>query len=250
MMPPSAIGVSSTRCSPYLRCSPSVTRNTPPKNPTSSPSTTTRGSRPSITSIAELSACTMFIRAMRSALVRARRRAGNILLRGAGRGAALRIEQRAHLLALALQALRHIVEYVLEHGERIEERPVGERSVGFSFFPAGGDVGFELLVQLGVAFLGPFPERDQVLLEARDRIPEWPGAPFLLRSVAGGIIARRVRGGAVRHLLDEGWAGALPRPLRRPLRHRIHRQEVVAIHADAGNTVARTALREGALLAA
>jgi hypothetical protein len=30
-MPPSEIGESSTRCAPYLRCKPSVTRNTPPK---------------------------------------------------------------------------------------------------------------------------------------------------------------------------------------------------------------------------
>src|SRR2546423_4342439 len=64
MMPPSAIGVSRTRCSPYFLCSPSVTRNTPPKKPTSSPRMTTRGSRSSITSIAELSAWTMFMRAM------------------------------------------------------------------------------------------------------------------------------------------------------------------------------------------
>src|SRR5690348_5147876 len=184
MMPPSAIGVSSTRCSPYLRCSPSVTRNTPPKYPTSSPRITTRGSRPSITSLAELSACTMFMRAMRSALVRAGRRAVRVLPRGGVCGVALPIEQRAHLLALALQILRHVAEYVLEHGERIEERPVRERSVGFGLFPAGRDVRLELLVQLGVALLGPFPERDQVLLEARDRIPQRPGAPFLLGAVA------------------------------------------------------------------
>ena len=43
-MPASLIGVSNTRRSPYSAWSPSVTRNTPPLTPTSSPNTTTRGS--------------------------------------------------------------------------------------------------------------------------------------------------------------------------------------------------------------
>ena len=45
MMPDSASGVSSTRCSPKSFCSPSVTRKTPPSLPTSSPITSTFGSR-------------------------------------------------------------------------------------------------------------------------------------------------------------------------------------------------------------
>src|SRR5215470_8082205 len=151
MMPPSAIGVSSTRCSPYLRCRPSVTRNTPPKKPTSSPRITTRGSRPSITSIAEFSACTMFMRAMRSALVRARRRAVRVLRLLGTRPRALPLEQHPHLLALALQIRRHVAEHVVEHGERVEERPLRQRSVGLGLLPAGRAVSFELIVQLRLA---------------------------------------------------------------------------------------------------
>src|SRR5215468_1422934 len=249
MMPPSAIGVSSTRCSPYLRCRPSVTRNTPPKKPTSSPSITTRGSRPSITSIAEFSACTMFIRAMRSTLVRAWRGAVCVLRRRGARLGALPLEQRAHLLALALQIRRHVAEHVVEHGERVEERTLRQRSVRLGLLPAGRDVRFELLVQLRMALLGPLPERDQVLLETCDRISERPGPPFLLRAIARGIIARRVRRRAIGDVLDERGTGALPRALCRPLRDRVYRQEVVAIDADARNAVARAALREGAPLA-
>src|SRR3954466_14121885 len=44
MMPDSARGVSVTRAAPKRACRPSVTRNTPPLRPTSSPRTTTRGS--------------------------------------------------------------------------------------------------------------------------------------------------------------------------------------------------------------
>src|SRR5574342_514157 len=45
MMPPSARGVSMTRSWPNSSCSPCVARKTPPKRPTSSPITTTLGSR-------------------------------------------------------------------------------------------------------------------------------------------------------------------------------------------------------------
>src|SRR6266853_6270999 len=43
-MPDSASGVSTTRCGPYTACSPSVTRNTPPSRPISSPRRMTRSS--------------------------------------------------------------------------------------------------------------------------------------------------------------------------------------------------------------
>ena len=45
MIPASARGVSKQRSAPNSSCSPVVARNTPPKRPTSSPSTTTRESR-------------------------------------------------------------------------------------------------------------------------------------------------------------------------------------------------------------
>src|SRR4051812_7827692 len=61
MMPPSLIGESKQRVAPYFFCNPSVTRNTPPKYPASSPNVSTLGSRESITSRAEFSAWIMFI---------------------------------------------------------------------------------------------------------------------------------------------------------------------------------------------
>src|SRR5438093_8623400 len=65
-IPDSATGVSTTRSSPWRRWSPSVTRNTPPARPTSSPSTITRGSLASATSSAWLMACAMLRTTMES----------------------------------------------------------------------------------------------------------------------------------------------------------------------------------------
>src|SRR5262252_4478 len=59
-----------------------------------------------------------------------------------------------------------------------------------------------------------------------------------------------MRRGAVGDELDQGRAAALARTLRRPLGDRVHGEEVVAVDADAGDTVAGTALREGVPLAA
>src|SRR3989304_9675757 len=58
-MPASAIGVLNTRSRPNPRCSPSVTRNTPPSSPTSSPNTSVRGSSDSASRSAAFSAATI-----------------------------------------------------------------------------------------------------------------------------------------------------------------------------------------------
>src|SRR5207342_249194 len=103
-MPPSAMGESSTRCSPYLRCRPSVTRNTPPKYPTSSPMTTTDGSRAIITSMAEFRAWIMFICAI-----------AYLLRLGREPELGIELDFLGQLLALAAQALGKILVDVLEH---------------------------------------------------------------------------------------------------------------------------------------
>src|SRR5579862_6692525 len=204
---------------------------------------TTRGSRSSITSMAELSAWTMFMRAIGSALA----------CRGRGRrgaGLALRLAQRAQLALLLLQVRRHLLEDVLEHGERIEPGTRGERAEALGLLPGGVDVRLELLLEPRVPLLGPLAERDQVLFETDDRIAERPGAPFLLGAVARGIVAGGVRRGAVGDQLDQRRAAALARALRGPLAHAVHREKIVAVDANAGDAVARTALREGLVLAA
>src|SRR5919109_4604113 len=61
MIPDSASGVSMTRCSPKSFSSPSVIRNTPPRVPTSSPSSTTRSSASMASRSAVLSALAIVI---------------------------------------------------------------------------------------------------------------------------------------------------------------------------------------------
>src|SRR5579863_4080021 len=211
----------------------------------SSPSTTTRGSRSSITSMAELSAWTMFMRAMGSGLAggrRCRARGGARLL--------LRRAQRAQLVLLRPEVGWHVLQHVLEHGERIERRSAGERAVALGLFPAGADVRLELLLESRVALLGPLAKRDQVLLEARDRIAERPRAPLVLGAILRRIVAGRMGAGAIGDELDQRRAAALARALRSPLRDRIDGEEIVAVDANPRDTVPRSALREGAMLAA
>ena len=50
--------------------------------------------------------------------------------------------------------------------------------------------------------------------------------------------------GAIRHELDQRRPGAHARTLGRPLRDGVHREEIVAVDANAGNAVARAARRE------
>src|SRR5215472_485425 len=205
---------------------------------------TTRGSRSSITSMAELSAWTMFMRAIGSPLAGGgRRRLGAARL-------ALRLAQLTQLLLLRLEVGRHVLEHVLEHRQRIERGAAGERAVALGLLPGGVDVGLELLLEPRVPLFGPLAEGDQVLLQARDRIAERPGAPLFLGTVLRGIVAGRVRAGPVGHELDERRAATLAGALRSPLGHRIHGEKVVAVDADARDAVAGTALRKGLVLTA
>src|SRR5437868_5521692 len=79
---------------------------------------------------------------------------------------------------------RHLLDHIFDHRQRVERGPGGEGSVRLRLLPAGGDVRLELLLEPAMALLGPLAECDQVLLQTRDRIPERPGAPLLLGTVA------------------------------------------------------------------
>src|SRR5215467_8640701 len=197
---------------------------------------TTRGSRSSITSMAELSAWTMFMRAIGSPLAGGGRR------RLAAARLALGLAQRPQLLLLRLEVGWHLPEDVLEHRQRIERGTAGERAVALGLLPGGVDVGLELLLEPRVPLLGPLAQGDQVLLQSRDRIAEGPGAPLLLGAVFRGIVAGRVRAGPVGHELDERRPAAVAGALRGPLGHRVHGEKIVAVDADAGDAVTRAAL--------
>ena len=98
--------------------------------------------------------------------------------------------------------------------------------------------------------LGPLAECNQVVLQAIDRVAERPLLVVVLRAVAGRIVAGRVRRAPVGHVLDQGRARAAPGPLGCPLRHRVHGEEIVSVHADPRHPVAGAARRKRALFAA
>jgi hypothetical protein len=89
-----------------------------------------------------------------------------------------------------------------------------------------------------------------VALQPVDRVAEREFLVVVLRPVARRVVAGRVRGGAVRHVLDQRRTAAGARTLGGPLRDRVHREEVVAVHAHAGDSITRPARREGLALAA
>src|SRR5688572_17677120 len=177
-IPPSAIGVSITRLSPYLRCSPSVTRNTPPKKPTSSPRTTTEGSCASLTSMAEFRAWIMFICAI------------GLFPR----------QLFAHFRRLPPEVLGHFLEDVLEHQPGVEPRRLGERAVADRFLPGARHFFLELRDERLVALRRPFAEGDEVVLEPVDGVSERELLVIVLGAVARRIVARRMRGRTIGHV--------------------------------------------------
>jgi hypothetical protein len=74
--------------------------------------------------------------------------------------------------------------------------------------------------------------------------------PVVGGPVFAGVVRSRMRPGAVGHPLDQRRPVVAARALRRPMRGRIHRQEVVAIHPQRGDTAADAARRKGGALAA
>src|ERR1700722_5883608 len=98
--------------------------------------------------------------------------------------------------------------------------------------------------------LRPLAEPDQMLFEPHDGITERPVLMVIFGPIARRIVAGGMCGRTIGHQFDQGGAGAGARPLGCPLRYRIDREKVVAVDANARDTVARAARRERALLAA
>src|SRR6185312_15968059 len=98
-------------------------------------------------SMAELSAWTMFMWAMFSALLRhgACLPVELALLLRIGRH--LPTGEIQQLLALAHQVWRHFLVNVLEHRGRIERRSFGQCPVARRFLPTRGDMGLQLFLE-------------------------------------------------------------------------------------------------------
>jgi len=96
----------------------------------------------------------------------------------------------------------------------------------------------------------PFAARDQVLLEARDRIAEREVLPVVGGPVLGRVVRGRMRTGAVGHPLDQRRAEVVARAVGGPARGRMDSQKVVAVDAQRGDAGADAARGEGRALAA
>src|SRR3990167_6520401 len=107
----------------------------------------------------------------------------------------------------------------MEHEVAVQARPVRERAVLHGFLPALRDVLLEFLRERRMALLGPFAERDQVILQSHHGISERPLLVVVLRSISGWIVARGMGRAAIRDVLDQRGARTGTCTLRRPLGH-------------------------------
>src|SRR5262245_4937213 len=222
MMAASASGLSITRLEPNLRCRSSVTRNTPPSTPTSSPMTTMSSSRSISWSSARLRALTRFSLAMRLPSARAltAHRGGGGIVGGLGRGAGAVLQSGRQLGTLGLEVRRARGVGVLEHAERIG------RAQRLEALHRGGDLRVDRLGQSVVQKLLLL----QVGAEARERVLLLPRLHFLGRAVLGRVVGGGVHAEAIGHALDQRGAVARARAVNRLLAGRVDGQDVVAVH--------------------
>ena len=219
-MPPSAIGESSTRCSPYLRLQAVGARGTRRRSSRRPrPSRPRDGSRAIMTSMAEFSAWIMFICAMYLSPPRP--------------SSALSLISSASCSRWRRRFSGMSLIHVLEHGCRSSRGPSLSAPKDTASFQAAATCASSSACSVLVLFLAPFAERDQVVLQAFDRIAERPVLVVVLRAVTRRIVAGGMRRGAIGDELDERRAAAGARALRGPLRDRVHREEIVAVDADA-----------------
>src|SRR5215210_1879816 len=211
-IPASARGVSTQRSAPKRSRRPAVARKTPPARPTSSPRTSTSGSRSISTWSASFTAST-------------RRRSGT--------------EDPPQLGEVVLEGLRRVRERVLE-----QEPDVGGR-LGFGRRDAGTHdvcrVALDLLLELVVEDAGA----PQVALVAADALVRTRLLDALQIDVRARIVGGGVRRRAIGNGLDEG------RPLPGATagdgfaRSLVDREHVAAVHAEAWNPVAGGLVDEG-----
>ena len=86
----------------------------------------------------------------------------------------------------------------------------------------------------------PLAERNQMLLQARDRIAERPGARFLCRAIGARVVRGAVPFGAIGEMFDQRRTVIRPRPVSRPLRRGIDGKRVIAVDAQAGDCLLYT----------
>src|SRR6186713_1066991 len=96
------------------------------------------------------------------------------------------------LLALLLEVPRQLLEHVLEHRVKRMMEAVAEDAALLGFLLRRADLLVELGVHRLVPLIGPFAERDQVRLEARDRIAERPFLALLRAAVDARIVRGRM----------------------------------------------------------
>src|SRR5512133_3229935 len=155
-IPPSVSGVAKTRSPPTASCSPCVARKTPPNLPTSSPSTTTSGSRRISVRSASFTAWMTFRVAM-SGLLLPRRHPG------------IRRDGRAQLLQLLPLLPQRLGVHVGEEG--LERRP---RRQGLRLGDGPLDLRLRLLRQGPPGRLGERPAPLQEGPETQQRVPPPP----------------------------------------------------------------------------
>jgi hypothetical protein len=120
----------------------------------------------------------------------------------------------------------------------------------FGFAADGADVLDGFLLRLPVLRVAPFADRDEVLLQAFDRIAERPGAAFVGGAIAGGIVGGGMGSAAIGEVFDERGAEIGARALGGPLGDGVDGEEVVAVDAHGRHAVADRARGEGGVLAA
>src|SRR5439155_12777235 len=101
-----------------------------------------------------------------------------------------------------------------------------------------------------VPFWRPFAEPDQMLRQALDRVAIGPTLPFVFGTVAGRVVARRMRRDAIGEQLDQGRAMIGARPFGGPFRRAVHGEKIVAVDPEAGKAKTDRARRKSRRLAA
>src|SRR3954469_21498506 len=111
----------------------------------------------------------------------------------------------------------HVFVDVLEHRRCIQERTLGQRAELDRFFPTRGDMRLQLLFQGAVTLLGPLTERNEMLLQSIDRVPQRPRLVLILRTVPRRVITGRVSSRAIGDVLDQRWTATHTRTFSSPL---------------------------------
>src|ERR1019366_2892058 len=212
-MPDSANGVSMIRSSPKSFCKFSVTRNTPPSLPMSSPMMTTLGSRSMARRIPALMALPMVIFGMSVISLKARAVGSEPGALGLDQRVLLDIDMVKHRQRLGVRHRQAALtnRYFKLIGltlDGFEERPVG--------LAAGRQIG----------------------LEPGDRVAQLPdldlgGDSVFRRVVGGGMCTHSVGVG-----LDQHRSLPAAGRVQRGLGHGIHGEDVVAVHPDPWETEA------------